>query len=465
MKERILVVDGVPTNRIVMKVRLSNASHDVVALSTAREALAMLRISLPRIIIIGTSLPDSTATQLCQDIRALPGCLYLPILLQADKAKSLAALRAGATAVLDPEDDDPALFARIRSLLRQFHTRPEPQVNAATLPLPPLDRPAQARPHITLIADQIGTALSWRFALQDRLDCELSVCDPERALAEAQSGPGADLYVIAADIQRQGDGLQLLSELRSRPYSQDAAFTVTLRPDRSDAMAVALDLGAGDILPHALAHEELAAEAALIIEAQLARKFLADRQRREARRNILWAMTDPLTGLHNRRYAMPRMAELIETCRQRNLPVAVLALDLDRFKSVNDQFGHAAGDQALIAVAERLRDTLPRESLIARIGGEEFIAALCLEHRDEALELAEALRLAISSTPIMVQGDEAEVALCVTVSVGVSVLHHASTNIPATGAEILLARADRALLCAKSQGRNRIIIAPQGLAA
>ncbi|WP_312525567.1 diguanylate cyclase [Paracoccus sp. (in: a-proteobacteria)] len=465
MTERILVVDGVPTNRIVMKVRLSAASHEVAALSSAKEALQYLQSHLPRMILIGASLPDSTTLQLCRDIRALPGCQHMPILLQGAKGQNLAALQAGATTVLDPDEDDLTLFARIRSLLRQCHTNTDIQSPELSLPLASPAPLRHGRPHAVLIADQVGTALSWRYALQDRLSCDISVCDPERALLEAQAGPGADLYVIAADIQRTDDGLRLLSELRSRPHSQHAAFVIALRPERSAAIAMALDLGAGDILPHALGPDTVAAEAALRLKAQLERKFLADRQRREVRRNILWAMTDPLTGLHNRRYAMPRLAELIESCRQQSQPVALLALDLDRFKSVNDHFGHAAGDQALIAVAERLRNALPTEALVARIGGEEFIAAFPLQHRDEALDLAETVRLCVSQTPMKVQAEQGEVDLTVTVSVGVSVLPNSGPHSPPVSAEILLSRADRALLCAKSQGRNRIIMAPQGMAA
>lgn len=464
MTGQIMVVDGVPTNRIVMKVRLSAAAHEVQAIASGKEALDRLRQELPRAVIIGATLPDRSTVKLCHDIRHLPGCSHLPILLQVDPSQRLAALDAGASAILDPQDDDQALFARIRSLLRQSSQLATPdEAPESARPLP-VERANRNRAHAVFVADQAGTALAWRYALHDLIPCDITICDPERALAEAQSGPMVDLYVISADIQRTGDGLRLLSELQARPYSRDAAFLVALRPERSEAMGVALDLGAGDVLPHMMSPQINAAEAAIRIKAQLERKFLSDRRRREATRNILWAMTDPLTGLHNRRYAMPRLADMVAQSLRDRMPLAVLALDLDRFKRVNDAHGHSAGDQVLIGVSERLRDALPENALLSRTGGEEFLAVVPLTQASDGVGIADSLREAIARDPFEVQGEGGKAALEMTISVGVAIMP-ADASFAASPVELLLSRADRALLCAKSQGRNRIILAPQGLAA
>ena len=97
---------------------------------------------------------------------------------------------------------------------------------------------------------------------------------------------------------------------------------IVLRPERADLTAVALDLGAGDVLPADLAAPPVATEAAIRLEAQLARKREADQRRAETRRSVLWAMTDPLTGLYNRRYALPRLAEMLASARGRGAPPA-----------------------------------------------------------------------------------------------------------------------------------------------
>ncbi|AGT09181.1 diguanylate cyclase domain-containing protein [Paracoccus aminophilus] len=463
MSGRIMIVDGVPTNRIVMKVRLAAASHDVTAVGSGQEALDRLAADLPRIVVIGSALPDYPAAELCRALRRRPGGQSFAILVQATNGQGAEALHAGATCLFDPQDDEHTLLARIRSLLREMPDSAEAETSGAGWQIT-AEPVRQTRLRAVFIADQIGTGLSWRYALQDHLGCDIDLRDPERALSEAQSGPSADLYLIAADIQRRGDGLRLMAELRSRPLSREAAFLVVVRPDRSDLTAMALDLGAADVLPHALIDRPTAAEAGLRIQAQISQKLLSDRRRREARRNLVWAMTDPLTGLYNRRFAMPRLQDMIARSAEDGKGVAVLALDLDRFKRVNDGFGHAAGDQTLIAVAERLRDALPPDALIARIGGEEFIAAAVIQSPDEAQALAEALRCAIGESPIHVEGDDAAIELVMTVSVGVAVMVAGSPTKSLTP-ELLLARADRALLIAKSQGRNRIVVAPQGLAA
>ncbi|MFN3294394.1 MAG: GGDEF domain-containing protein, partial [Gemmobacter sp.] len=136
---------------------------------------------------------------------------------------------------------------------------------------------------------------------------------------------------------------------------------------------------------------------------------------------------------------------------------AVMVLDIDRFKSVNDRFGHAAGDKVLTGVSARLSVALRPGDLIARIGGEEFLVALPGVTEAEALILAERLRHAVSERPFAI--DLSEPPLRVTVSIGVAL---AST--PAETAESALARADRALLAAKADGRDQVMNAGRNAA-
>ncbi|UFM64874.1 diguanylate cyclase [Paracoccus sp. MA] len=467
MAGRILVVDGVPTNRITMKVRLVSACYEVSTAASGAEALRMARLIHPQIVLIGASLPDMAGPALCAALRALPCGAELPVLLQASGPDRVAALRAGAAALVEP-GDELTLLARIRGLIRH-------EADALPDPLPGLAEAAagfahdandahDARPRAVFVADQPATALGWRHALQGRVDFAISVSDPERALAEAASGRVADLYLIAADIQQPGDGLRLLSELRSRPHSREAGFVVALRAGRAEMMPVALDLGAGDVLAWDLAGPDAAPESAMRLQAQLARKHEADRRRHETRRNMRWAMTDPLTGLHNRRYALPRLAELAAEAQEGRGDLAVMLLDLDRFKQVNDVHGHPAGDAVLAEVAARLAAALPEGALLARIGGEEFLAVLPDCPARSARRIAEALRHAVMAAPVALPHGCALPELDVTISVGVAV-GHPGPHAPALDPEALLASADRALLNAKSSGRNRIVMASQMIAA
>ena len=469
MAGRILIADGVATNRITMKVRLVSACYEVAATGSGREALALMGGTRPQVVLVGACLPDMTPAELCAAIRAAAGP-DLPVIVQARGPARIEALRAGASALVEGTGDELTLLARIRGLMR---AGPQPEAE----PAPGLAEPAtpflaDPRPRAMFVADQPLTAMGWRHALQGRLDFSIALGDPERALAEAARGRVPDLYLIAADIEQPGDGLRLLSELRSRPLSRDAAFVIVLRPERADLTAVALDLGAGDVLPADLAAPPVATEAAIRLEAQLARKREADQRRAETRRSVLWAMTDPLTGLYNRRYALPRLAEMLASARGRGAPLAVAVIDLDRFKLVNDRHGHAAGDAVLVAVSARLAAAVPPGALVARIGGEEFLAVLPDCDARAARLAGERMRHAVMESPVPVPGSEA--GLGVTISAGVAVIEapewpqwlagqHAAG--PDPGPDRLLARADQALLSAKSVGRNRIVMARTPLAA
>jgi two-component system cell cycle response regulator len=214
----------------------------------------------------------------------------------------------------------------------------------------------------------------------------------------------------------------------------------------SERAAIALDLGASDILYDPVDTQEME----IRIRAQLGRKRQADRLRASLRAGLELAATDSLTGLHNRRYALYQLERIIA---RPGRGVAVMMLDLDYFKAINDRHGHGAGDAVLQLVARRLRAQLRSGDLLARIGGEEFLVALPETDRLRALDCAERLRQAISGTPFDL-GSGAP-AVRVTMSVGLALSPGGSAEAP----ESLIDRADRALYGAKSEGRDQVTLA------
>ncbi|MBA50262.1 MAG: diguanylate cyclase response regulator [Paracoccus sp.] len=461
MTARIIVADGTATTRIMMKVRLGSACHGVLTAASSAQLLQHLREGKPDLVLLASGFPDCALVDLCGLIHVeYPEVTILAI---ADAQVRIEALRAGAAAVLDPAADEQILLARIRGLLRDAEDVAE-QVGAMREAAAPFRHAREDR--VTLVADNPGRALRWRHGLQSRLHCQFRINNPEEALSLAVTGEGADLYLIAADIEGRGDGLRLLSELRSRHGSRHAAFIVATLPERSELSAIALDLGAGEVLPMDLGSGSNPEMAALAVEGQLHRKRDADRRRAETQRNMVWAMTDPLTGLHNRRFALPRLAAMAGDAIRQRRPFAVLALDLDRFKSINDRFGHPAGDAVLRDVAARIAASVPEAGMTARLGGEEFMIVLPETDEAGACDMAETIRRRIEADGIVLPQLSGGGRVRVTVSVGAAVAHPPTVDMRAeTLAELSMERADRALIVAKSLGRNRVMLAQSERAA
>lgn len=165
------------------------------------------------------------------------------------------------------------------------------------------------------------------------------------------------------------------------------------------------------------------------------------------------ATHDTLTGLPNRRLLVELLPRVLANARRRGRPLCVLMLDLDRFKRINDEFGHAVGDKTLGAVADVMRAEVRAGDLPARYGGEEFVVVCEDAARAVGLEIAERLRVAVGELEESRLGHPRRQ----TVSIGVAELE------PADGddAEHLLRRADAALYRAKNEGRDRVVLAPK----
>jgi len=158
------------------------------------------------------------------------------------------------------------------------------------------------------------------------------------------------------------------------------------------------------------------------------------------------AHKDPLTGVNNRSTFGPTLDREVELAHRHDTPFSLLVMDLDRFKAINDRYGHAVGDQALRAVAAAITRVVRRTDMLFRYGGEEFVLLLSNTAESGALLLAERIRRAVARRPLEVDG----LRLPVTVSIGVASLR------PGEDGPALFARADQAVYAAKAGGRNRV---------
>ena len=168
-------------------------------------------------------------------------------------------------------------------------------------------------------------------------------------------------------------------------------------------------------------------------------------------------VTDPLTGVNNRRYVERRMLEEVGRARRQRSALACLYIDIDHFKQINDRIGHQAGDEVLRGVAERIKAELRLSDAFGRFGGEEFVVLLIDAEPLDAVNVAERIRQSIGEESMALASGE---TLPVTVSIGIASLSHPQHHEPVeTAIRHFVARADQALYQAKAGGRNRVVSA------
>ena len=181
---------------------------------------------------------------------------------------------------------------------------------------------------------------------------------------------------------------------------------------------------------------------------------MAEQMRSTVRTGLQAAVFDPLTGLHNRRYAMPHLARIADHAISTGRSFAVLLADLDHFKQVNDQYGHASGDAVLAEVANRLRGCLRNSDMVARIGGEEFLVVMPGTPQFQAQRTALRICQAISGMPFTVPGNAQP--LNITISIGMAINENGLAHMRP---DDMLQSADKALYAAKGRGRNQVTMA------
>jgi diguanylate cyclase (GGDEF)-like protein len=161
------------------------------------------------------------------------------------------------------------------------------------------------------------------------------------------------------------------------------------------------------------------------------------------------ARLDYLTGICNRRAIEDLAGRSIAAARRHGMPLAMMIIDVDHFKRINDEFGHGGGDDALIETVRRIRESLRTEDLVGRLGGEEFVAVMPATDGQSALAAAERMRSSFADEPMRIAGGD----ITITVSVGVAVLDAQDQQY-----SHLLRRADRAMYAAKTAGRNKVML-------
>jgi two-component system cell cycle response regulator len=400
-------------------------------------------------------MPGMDGFEVCEQIRANPSTAHIPIVMVtalSETAERVRGLEAGADDFLTKPVDDTALLARVRTLVRLKTMMDELRLREETSNQLGVSGGAGAGGEedfsgssVLVVEDVSPDAALVDEALSPH--CKVTIeSDPEKAVELAHTGD-FDLAVVSLTL-KDVDGLRLCSQLRSAEETRQISL-LALAPVEDNAMLVrALDIGVNDYLARPIDRNELRARA----RTQLRRKAYQDKLRQNYQDRMVMAVTDSLTGLHNRRYLESHLGTVVDRAMEGGKPAAVLMLDIDHFKAVNDTYGHPIGDEVLVECARRIQLGVRGVDLAVRYGGEEFVVIVPDTTLDVAQLVAERLRASFADEPFPVSADVGE--LEVTISTGVAITGAAKET-----AEELLRRADEALYEAKRAGRNRVVTA------
>jgi two-component system, cell cycle response regulator len=448
----VLIVDDIPTNVRLLEARLTAEYYEVLTASSGREALALCDGADIDIVLLDVMMPEMDGFEVCATLKSNPRTHHIPVLMitaldqPSDRVRGL---EVGADDFLTKPVDDIQLMARVKSLVRLKNLTDELRARAYTS--------QQIAIEDALRAMDVISAEGGRVLL---IDCDLR--NVERVRGYLGTSHHVDVLVNPADAVLQLtdsdyelaivsmalgdlDPLRVCSQIRTLERTRNLPILLMAEDADRPRVMRGLDLGVNDFIMRPVERNELAAR----VRTQIRRQRYAVELRESVNHTLALAVTDELTGLYNRRYFERHLAIMLSKAEEQDRDMAVMLIDMDFFKAVNDTYGHDIGDAVLREFALRLRRNIRGVDLACRYGGEEFVVLMPDTDYRQAEGVAERVRMAVAERTFDIGNSR---GLTITISVGVA-LNEAGTDTP----EMILKRADIALYRAKREGRNRVV--------
>jgi two-component system cell cycle response regulator len=447
LSARILIVDDLEPNRRLLEALLKNGYYEVLQAQRGEEAVQIAKRTLPDLVLMDVMMPGGIdGFEACRRIKSMPETRHVPVVMLTtldDRDSKVRGLQAGAEEFLTKPIDEIQLMARVKNLLGLKVVIDELRAREAKgRKLGVIESPMDAlEQHLVvsgtvLIIDDNPTELK---RMKTALGVEHRVADLEAPQASAP-----DLVIVAASA-KTFDGFRVMARMRSGEPTRHLPILASVASHDRERALRALELGAHDIILRPVDEDELIARARTLIR----RKRYVDALRARIDQSLELAITDQLTGLYNRRFLDTHFAPLVQRAQSGGDAVSAMIADIDHFKSCNDTFGHAVGDDVLREFAARLASNVRPMDIACRSGGEEFVVVMPRTSGDIAAVAAERLRRVIATTPFRPPG--LAQPLDITCSIGVATCEDGDTP------DTILKRADDALYEAKRAGRNRVV--------
>ncbi|WP_422931263.1 diguanylate cyclase [Singulisphaera sp. PoT] len=458
-----MLVEDSPTQALRTQLVLEDAGWNVTICGDGNKAVSMASETAPDLILLDMRLPGIDGSEVARRLKDVPGLSDIPIIFLTGVFREvediIGGLDQGADDYLVKPVADGELVARVRACLRVRRLQHE------------LGRMAG----LLLSINQVGSRISGILELEKLLDaaCKLLLSelgypsvsvflredDQDEFLLVAAAGRNVEGVLASAPRFVINDDSLMASSIRSR------RILFTNGPSLGKVSSGWEGIHSGAIVPLHVGTETRGAlliaspeEMAFDERDELALETIADQfgaaihNARLYRQMEELATLDSMTGLLNRRAILSRLDAEWSRCRRSGRSLALMSVDIDRFKLINDNYGHAIGDDSIVAVAAVIRRITRRDDFAGRLGGDEFLIVMPETDRQGGLEAAERLRVAVEQLEITSQS--LDVPLSITLSLGVASI----PEIPADDPAKLLQASDQALYRAKAFGRNRASI-------
>lgn len=455
MTARVLVVDDIAANVKLLEAKLAAEYFDVLSAYNGPDGLKLAAEHKPDIILLDVMMPGMDGFEVCRRLKSSAETAHIPVVMVTaldQPSDRVQGLDAGADDFLTKPVNDIALFARVKSLVRLKMMTDELRmrevtgqslgvIDASEMLKPQLNEPGG---RILLVEDRETTARKTSEALTAAQHDVSVTASPTDALMLARDGD-FDLVILSLSLQNT-DGMRLCSQLKTLESTRHTPILALVEEGDTKRLVRALEIGINDYLIRPIDRNELTARA----KTQIKRKRYSDKLRQNLQLSLEMAITDQLTGLYNRRYMSRHLATQVSAAIDTKKPLSFLIMDIDFFKSINDTYGHAVGDEILRGFASRLKSNVRGIDLACRYGGEEFVVIMPETDVSFAYAVAERLRQNVADVPFPISTQDKP--LTVTVSIGVT-----SIERPDDSSDTILKRADAALYRAKRDGRNRVV--------
>ena len=451
-KSKILVVDDEPLNVKLLTAMLPSEQYVTASAFSGDEALKIVRDFRPDLILLDIMMPGLNGYDLTRILKSNTESCDIPIVLITAFSGSeyeIKGLEAGADEFLNKPVNKTELLTRAKSLirLRQYKEQIKSRtcsINSVTSSKDEnncLDNAELNLPTILIVEDnKIDAKLLQRYLHGEPYQIKFA-SDGENAISRSQQ---ERIDVILLDLLLPGkNGFEVCSTLKEMENTQNIQIVAITGLSDLESKLKGIELGVDDYLIKPVNMHILRTRVKSLVK----KKALLDRLCDKYEMAVHSAITDKLTGLYNRRYFDHFLDFEIKRTSRQKTSLALLMMDIDNFKQINDTLGHLFGDKILNKLGDIIKSIIRETDLAARYGGEEFSVVMSNTGLEDATDIAERMRKEISSYNFDITKGPT------TVSIGISLYPSDSTSL-----QDLLSNADRALYRAKNEGKNRVCV-------